>query len=120
MGDLIRFGIEFEVEPDAELRSAGFTSPFRDTLWLSEDDLGGEVTTKLLTDIKSGLNQNVNVLKAQRFDAWRDGVLHPAPAAEPEPVDPGEAARAAVEAARSALDAATEALASAERPAETS
>lgn len=110
MPDRIKVGVEYEAQPDAELRALGITTPHRDTIWLTEEEYGGQLNASAINRMKAGQDPTVNIIKAARIKEWKDRTLHP-PA--PEPVvelDPRDVAREAVARAQEALDAANLAL----------
>lgn len=111
MSDVLRLGVEFEVEPDSELRGRGFKTLYRDTVWLTEQEYGGPFTAAVLNRIKAGTDAKVNALKLERHANWKQNVLNPPPPEPaPEDTDPNVAAREAVLRAQEALGAANAAL----------
>lgn len=87
MADRVRVGIEFEVEPDEELRGRGHTAPYRDTVWLTESDYGAAFTAAAINRMKAGTDPKVNAMKAERHASWKAEVLRPPE--EPEQPEEG-------------------------------
>ena len=67
----IRIGVEFEIEATDKIPA------YRDTIWFTEDEVGD--FNSFVKGVRAGKNQNVNVQKQERYEAFRSAILNPPP-----------------------------------------